>query len=149
MVKGKDSYFIGKSPLAEETHHSNEIEDLTNDSFLEFLDGIDTPPKIDPSPNLQPTVEGSFSSSLVEIISKLVENSISLTNLLQIEKNFNKELTEQICSLKYRIQSLETHIIEIKLCMSKKHVEPTKNSIPDHQDNVTRDNRTNKTTDTN
>ena len=121
MIKGKESYFTGISPSIKETQHSNGVEDLTNDSFLEFLDGIDTPPRIDPSTNPQPTVEGSFSSSFVGIINKLIDHSIFLTNLLKNEKNFNKELTEQICNLKHKIQSLETHTIEIKQNMLKKN----------------------------
>eukprot|EP00112_Aurelia_sp_Birch-Aquarium-sp1_P025747 Seg874.3 transcript_id=Seg874.3/GoldUCD/mRNA.D3Y31 product="hypothetical protein" protein_id=Seg874.3/GoldUCD/D3Y31 len=50
-VKGKDSYFIGKSPSPYESHESAEAEDQNNDSFLEFLDGIETPVKgIPPRP---------------------------------------------------------------------------------------------------
>ena len=34
MIKGKESYFNGKSPSIEETQNSNGVEDLTNDSFF-------------------------------------------------------------------------------------------------------------------
>ena len=88
MIKGKESYFIGKSPSLEESHNSNEVVGQTYDSFLEILNGIDTPPEKDLPSNSQQTVEGSFPSSFIEIISQLVENNISLTNFLKNEKKF-------------------------------------------------------------
>ena len=123
MIKGKESYFIGKSPSLEESHNSNEVVDQTYDSFLEILNGIDTPPEKDLPSNSQQTVEGSFPSSFIEIISKLVDNNISLTNFLKNEKNFSNELAEQISDLRHKIQSLETNVIEIKQSMFKKHSE--------------------------
>ena len=94
MIKGKESYFIDKSPSLEESHNSNEVVDQTYDSFLEILNGIDTRPEKDLPSNSQQTVEGSFPSSFIEIINKLVDNNISLTNFLKNEKHFSNELTE-------------------------------------------------------
>ena len=110
-VKGKDSYFIGKNPLPDESHESTEEEeDQNNDSFLEFLDGIKTPVKEIPSHISQPISEESSSNSFLGTINKLIDNNSLIQNLLNTEIGINKDLAEQNTELKLRIQSLETYV---------------------------------------
>ena len=45
MIKGKESYFIGKSPSLEETQHSNGVEDLTMIPLWNFWMGLTRPLK--------------------------------------------------------------------------------------------------------
>lgn len=112
-VKGKDSFFIGATPIPYEAKNSNEAEDQTTDSFLEFLDGFGTPLKRDPSSASQSILYDSSSSSYLGIINKLIDNNALLTTLLKYEKDINKELAKLNSELKLKLQSLETWVHEI------------------------------------
>ena len=112
-VKGKDSCFIGKNPSPEKSHESTEAEDQNNDSFLEFLDGIETPVKGIPSNTLQLVPEESSANPFLATINKLIDNNSLIQNLLNTEIGINKDLTDQNTELKLRIQSLENCLNEI------------------------------------
>ena len=66
-INGKDSYFIGKNPLSDEAHESTEAKDQSDDSFLEFLDGIKMPVKGTPSYALKIDTENADSGSTSEM----------------------------------------------------------------------------------
>ena len=112
-VKGKDSYFIGKNPLPDESQESTEAEDENDDSFLEFLDGIETPVKGSPSRTPQLVCKEPSSNSFLATINKLIDKNSLIQNLLHKEIGINKDLTNENMKLKLRIQSLETCVNDI------------------------------------
>ena len=72
--------------MSDKAQNLSEAEDQNNDSFLEFLDGIDTPPKRYQPFASQSILYEPFSSQYLGVISKCIHNNTSLTYLLKYEK---------------------------------------------------------------
>ena len=91
-VKGKNSYFIGKAPLPDHEQNLTDIEDQQNDSFL---DCIRMPSQRYPSFASQLCQQDHLLNFYLEMITKLIGNNTSLTNLLECKGNINKSVVEQ------------------------------------------------------
>ena len=85
-----------------------EKRDENDDSFLEFLDGIETPVKGSPSRTPQLVCKEPSSNSFLATINKLIDKNSLIQNLLHKEIGINKDLTNENMKLKLRIQSLES-----------------------------------------
>ena len=107
-INGKDSYFIGKNPLLDESHESTEAKDQNYDSFLKFLDGIKAPVKEAPSHALNIDTEDADSSRTSEIDFErpVSGNYVSIKDFkrLQVELDeFKRFSHREILSLKAQI----------------------------------------------
>ena len=108
-----------------EGNYGEEDEGVENNSFLEFLDNVKTPEKN--ADHRAFTTPGTLAScSSLNIIEKLVDNNTHLHQLLNDERQLNKQLQSRVTNLQIELQQLKTRCAraqEVTVCLEGSTIE--------------------------